>query len=186
MSHTGKRLIGIGLAFAFSATILFAQQEPSLAQLTAPKSPGVVPNLPKNIQRVPVVTCPDLAITAFTAQKVAPDTIKFIGTVKNIGSKDFVSMMYIAGDASLWIEAIFPNGLELYLASWGLPKLAAGQEFTVSPTKAWPLVFAQTKPPGNPVELRFRIKYDPPSTPDCSALNNQMIIPYTTIEQIMK
>jgi len=186
MSHTGKLLIGIGLAFAFFATILFAQQEPSLAQLTAPKSPGVAPNLPKTKPIDPARrTCPDLAITAFTAQKVAPDKIKFIGTVKNIGSQNFVSMVYVAGDASLWMVAIYPNGLERFLGSWAVSKLAVGQEFTVSPIKPWPLVFSQT-PPGNPVELRFHIKYDPLGTPDCSAVNNQMIIPYTTIEQIMK
>jgi hypothetical protein len=171
MLQTDKRSAGIVLAFAFFAVIFFSAHEPSLAQTSTP------------------ITCPDLAVTVFTAEKVAPDKIKFIGTVKNIGSKEFVSRVYIAGDAQLQILMVDTMGRESSLGGWGLAKFTVGQEFTVNPIHPWPLPlppFSTAAMPFKPTELRCRIQYMVQGVEDCSAANNQKIIPYTTVEKIMQ
>jgi hypothetical protein len=150
-------------AFVFFVVLISAAHETALGQGT---------------------TCPDLAVTAFTAQKVAPDKIRFFGTAKNIGSMDFVPFVYVRGDAELQILAYFPSKQERRMGSWDIVTLRMGEEYSPSPAVSWPLVFTPAMAE-KPAEIRLRIAYRAPNVPDCSKANNEKVISYGTIEQIM-
>jgi hypothetical protein len=148
-------------AFIFFVVLISAAHETSLAQQAK---------------------CPDLAVTAFTAQKVAPDKIRFFGTVKNIGSLDYVAFGFGA-NAELRLLAYFPNKQERRMGSWGIDTLRMGEEYSPSPAESWPLALTPAMA-GKPADIRLRIVY-PANIRDCNTANDEKIIPYSTIEQIM-